>query len=134
MEEFNKYNVIIKYEKGEKNIFEDALSRLPSSNNERIILSINTILNEFKPKDLDFPEGIIKYFSKNYQIIDNTLYYKKNDLYLKVIYKEEDKKDIIIRTHNVGHEGAEKTTQRIMQSYYWPGIWSDVKMLVKSCH
>lgn len=134
MEEFNKYNIIIKYEKGKKNIFADALSRLPSSNNERIILSINTILNEFNPKDLDLPEGIIKYFSKNYQIIDNTLYYKKNDLYLKVIYKEEDKKDIINRAHNVGHEGAEKTTQRIMQSYYWPGIWSDVKMWVKSCH
>ena len=55
-------------------------------------------------------------------------------MYLKVIVRDEDKKNIIDRAHNVGHEGAEKTTLRILQSYYWPGIWSDVKMWVKSCH
>ena len=134
IEEFNKYNIIIKYEKGKNNVFADALSRLPSEENEGILLTINSILNDFNPKDLDLPEGIIKYFSKNYQVIDNTLYYKKNDMYLKVIYRDEDKKDIINRAHNVGHEGSEKTAQRIMQSYYWPGIWNDVKMWVKSCH
>jgi len=134
IEEYNKYNIIIKYEKGKKNIFADALSRLPSRNNEGILLTINSILNDINPKDLDLPEGIIKYFSKNYQVIDNILYYKKNDMYLKVIYRDEDKKDIIDRAHNVGHEGAEKTTNRILQSYYWPGILSDVKMWVKSCH
>jgi len=134
IEEFNKYNIKLKYEKGKENVFADALSRLPSKSNEGIINSINAILNEIDPKDLDLPEGIKKYFSKNYQIVDNILYYKKNDLYLKVIEKDEDKKDIINRAHSVGHEGAEKTTLIIMQSYYWPGIWSDVKMWVKSCH
>ena len=134
IEEFNKYNITIKYEKGKRNVFADALSRLPSKSNEGILLTINSILNDFNPKDLDLPEGIRKYFSKNYQVIDNTLYYKKNDMYLKVIYRDEDKKDIIDRAHSVGHEGAEKTTRRIMQSYYWPGIWHDVKMWVKSCH
>ncbi|KAG4086242.1 hypothetical protein H8356DRAFT_1320630 [Neocallimastix lanati (nom. inval.)] len=78
----------------------------------------NAILADFNPRDLDLPEGIIKYFTKNYQVVDNTLYYKKDDLYLKVIYKDEDKKDIINRAHLVGHEGAEKTTNRNMQSYY----------------
>jgi len=68
---------------------------------------------------LDLLEGIIKYFSKNYQVIDNILYYKKNDMYLKLIYRYEDNKDIIERAHRVGHEGVEKTTQRILQSYYW---------------
>jgi len=53
---------------------------------------------------------------------------------LKVIYKDEDKKDIINRTHLIGHEGAEKTTYCIMQSYYWFGFWNDVKMWIKSCH
>ncbi|KAG4097671.1 hypothetical protein H8356DRAFT_1330814 [Neocallimastix lanati (nom. inval.)] len=46
----------------------------------------------------------------------------------EVIYKDEDKKNIINRNHLIGHEGAKKTTNRIMQSYYWPGIWNDVKM------
>jgi len=53
---------------------------------------------------------------------------------LKVIYKDEDKKNIINRNHLIGHEGAKKTTNRIMQSYYWPGIWNDVKMWIKCWH
>jgi len=53
---------------------------------------------------------------------------------LKVIYEDKDKKDIINRAHLIGHEGAEKTANRIMQSYYCPGIWNDVKMWIKSCH
>ena len=135
IEEFNKYKIELKYEKGKKNVFADALSRLPSKNSEEIVQCVNAILADFNPKDLDLPEGIIKYFTKNYQVVDGTLYYKKNDdLYLKVIYKDEDKKDIINRAHEVGHEGAEKTAQRILNSYYWPGIWNDVRMWVKSCH
>lgn len=68
---------------------------------------LSAILADFNPKDLDLP-GVVKYFTKNYQVVDNILYYKKNDLYLKVIYKDEDKKDIIDSAHSVGHEGAEK--------------------------
>ncbi len=134
IEEVNKYKIELVYEKGKKNVFADALSRLPSKNSKEIIQCVNAILADFNPKDLDLPEGIIKYFTKNYQVVDNILYYKKDDLYLKVIYKDQDKKDIINRAHLVGHEGAEKTTNRIMQSYYWPGIWNDVRMWVKSCH
>ena len=133
IEEFNKYKIKLIYEKGKNNVFADALSRLPSKDTENIHQCINAILADFNPKDLDLPEGIIKYFTKNYQVVDNTLYYKKDDLYLKVIYKDEDKKHIIERAHSVGHEGADKTTNRIMKSYYWPGIWNDVRMRVKSC-
>ncbi len=134
IEEFNKYKIELRYEKGKRNVFADALSRLPSKNSEEILHSANAILADFNPKDLDLPEGIIKYFTKNYQVVEGTLYYKKEDgTYLKVIYKDEDKKDIINRAHEVGHEGAEKTTQRILNSYYWPGIWNDVRMWTKSC-
>ena len=133
IEEFNKYKIQLKYEKGKKNVFADALSRLPSKNSNEIINCVNTILADLDPKDLNLPDGIIKYFTKNYQVVNNTLYYKKDDLYLKVIYKDEDKKDIINHAHEVGHEGAEKTANRILKSYYWPGIWNDVRMWVKSC-
>jgi len=133
IEQFYEYKINLKYEEGKKNVFADALSRLPSKNSDSVINCINAILADFNPKDLDLPEGIIKYFTKNYQVVDNTLYYKKDDLYLKVIYKDEDKKDIINRAHSVGHEGAEKTINRIMNSYYWPGIWNDVRMWIKSC-
>jgi len=133
IEEFNKYKIELKYEKGKKNVFADALSRLPSKDSEDIIKCINTILADLNPKDLNLPEGIIKYFTKNYQVVDNILYYKKDDTYLKVIYRDEDKKDIINRAHSVGHEGAEKTVNRILNSYYWPGIWNDVRMWIKSC-
>ena len=133
IEEFNKYKIELKYEKGKKNVFADALSRLPSKDSNGIINCINAILADFNPKDLDLPEGIAKYFTKNYQVVDGTLYYKKDNLYLKVIHKDEDKKDIINRAHEVAHEGAEKTVQRILNSYYWPGIWNDVRFWIKSC-
>jgi len=133
IEEFNKYKIELKYEKGKKNVFADALSRLPSKDSDSIINCVNAILADFNPKDLDLPEGIINYFTKNYQVVNGTLYYKKDDQYLKVIYRDEDKKDIINRAHEVAHEGAEKTVQRILNSYYWPGIWNDVRMWTKSC-
>ncbi len=70
---------------------------------------------------------------KDSELISETFYYKKDDLYFKVIYKDENKKDIINRAHTVGNEGAEKTVQRIMNSYYWPGLLNDVRMWIKSC-
>lgn len=32
-----------------------------------------------------------------------------------------------------GHQGAKKTTDRVMQEFYWPGMQSDIKRYVKSC-
>jgi len=74
IEEFNKYKIELIYEKGKKNVFSDALSRLPSKNSEGIIQCANAILADFNSRNLDLPEGIIKYFTKNYQVVDNTLY------------------------------------------------------------
>ena len=32
-----------------------------------------------------------------------------------------------------GHQGTKKTTDRIQEEFYWPGIAMDVKRFVKSC-
>jgi len=56
--------------------FVDALLRLPSKDSNSIIYCINAILAEINPKDCDLPEGVTRYFTKIYQIVDNVLYYK----------------------------------------------------------
>ena len=33
-----------------------------------------------------------------------------------------------------GHLGHTKTTFKLLQSFYWPGVYSDVSKYVKSCH
>jgi uncharacterized membrane protein len=50
IEEFNKYKIELKYEKGKKNVFTDALSRLPSKDSKDIIKCINMILADLDPK------------------------------------------------------------------------------------
>ena len=41
-----------------------------------ILEDMEKYLADFNPKDLNLPEGIIKYFTKNYQVVNNILYYK----------------------------------------------------------
>ena len=77
IEEFNKYRIDLVYEKEKKNVFADALSRLPSKNSNEIVYCANAILADFNPRDLDLPRSIIKYFTKIYQVVNNTSYYKK---------------------------------------------------------
>lgn len=32
-----------------------------------------------------------------------------------------------------GHQGVSKTTERVMSSFYWPGIQADIKRYIRSC-
>jgi len=59
------------------------------------------------------------------------------DLFLKVIYEDEDeeKKSIINCIHKIRHDEAKKkVTNRILKSYYWSGIWNDVIIWINGYH
>lgn len=46
-------------------------------------------------------------------------------------------RDVVLRmAHDgilAGHQGAEKTTHRVLEEFYWPGLQADVKRFVRSC-
>ena len=55
-----------------------------------------------------------------------------------VLYAPPDfRADILEQAHGValaGHDGQLKTKERIMQTYFWPGLDGDVQQHICSCH
>lgn len=52
------------------------------------------------------------------------------DFYASIITDKEEQKAVFREHHNSvigGHSGACKTTQKIMERCYWPGISKDIK-------
>ena len=76
--------------------------------------------------------------TKNFKIKDSQLYYMAND---KIVQNEiverlvvtRDKVGNILRLchDSSGHQGVNKTVQKISQRYYWKGIVADTKKYIK---
>jgi len=130
---FNEFKIEIIYEKGKNNIFADALSRIPSNN----ILTISTIQDAVQGNSVssdDIPPPVFDYIKDNYSVLDGKLVYRdKENKYLTVVDKDNDKHDLVVKAHLVGHEGIAKTLARLKEAYYWPGMKSDVEKVVKTC-
>lgn len=104
-----------------------------SLKNENKLYYINEIEDIVELNKTDTPEEIEKFIKNNYIHINDEWYYKKKDRLLKIIDDDVKKKEIIEKAHNVGHEGTEKTVRRIQQSYYWIGMWKNVKLWTSTC-
>jgi len=126
-------NVIVKYEPGKKNVVADALSRLPlnKEENQKILItnSINTNNNE-----INLSKSIKEFLKRKIVTIDDVKYYKENNKLRKVIDDKEEKIELLLSAHNVGHEGFHKTYNRLKKNYYWENMSKDVEILVKTCH
>ena len=126
-------NVIVKYEPGKKNVVADALSRLPlnKEENQKILItnSINTNNNE-----INLSKSIKEFLKRKIVTIDDVKYYKENNKLKKVIDDKEEKIELLLSAHNVGHEGFHKTYNRLKKNYYWENMSKDVEIIVKTCH
>ncbi|CAC5392087.1 unnamed protein product [Mytilus coruscus] len=59
-----------------------------------------------------------------------------NYLNLRAVIPMSERKQVLEYCHDIeytGHLGTHKTREKICQSYYWPGIQSDVRAYVASC-
>jgi hypothetical protein len=59
-----------------------------------------------------------------------------DDKHLQMIIPKSKKEVVMMHHHDIptaGHLGAEKTTEKIKQSYYWPGMDDDVKNYCVQC-
>jgi len=67
------------------------------------------------------------------QTIDNEKYLKENDHLRKIVNTNEEKFNLIWKAHAVGHEGFEKTYERLKKSFYWKGMTVDIKRFISCC-
>ena len=61
---------------------------------------------------------------------------KKGEVIHQLLIPKSQKKQILSLAHESlmgGHLGVQKTTDRILQNFYWPGIMGDVKRWCRSC-
>lgn len=136
-----QYDFVVKHVKGKNNIVPDAISRFPTENLALIDISttpIDPTYEKLKSKIQKSPQKF-----SNYKIIDDKIFIKlkKNPKCTEFEYKlfvpETMRTKVIQECHDdklASHFGAFKTTRRILQRYYWPGIVNDVKSYVKQCH
>jgi len=64
--------------------------------------------------------------------IDNNKYFWDNGTYRRII-EEEEKIKLIWEAHRIGHEGVDKTYQRLRRHFYWKSIVNDIKSTIKLC-
>lgn len=50
-----------------------------------------------------------------------------------IICPKEMRKEVVWETHNLSHAGVMRTLRRLRLTWYWPGMTSDVRRMVKSC-
>ena len=80
----------------------------------------------------------LRHVSKNYLIVDNTLYHRGVDSILRRSLTHEEAKVMLNDCHRGacgGHLSGLSTTQKILRvGYFWLSIFKDCVDAVKRCH
>ena len=113
------------YEPGKKNVVADALSRMNTIEENKVLA---TIISEGNPE-------LMNKYKDNFIEIDNVEYFKEksSNTLRKVIKNDEEKIKLILQAHEIGHEGIFKTYNRLKRDYYWTNMILDVKYIVRTC-
>jgi len=111
--------VKVLYEPGKKNVIADALSRLHTEHN-KIISTITSEIGENNSNNL------LSCYKDKFIVINNEEYFKDDGKLRKVIKNQDEKVDLILKAHKIGHEGVFKTNNRLKRDYYWTNMILDV--------
>ena len=80
----------------------------------------------------------LRHVSKNYLIVDNTLYRRGVDSLLRRCLTHEEAEVVLNDCHGGacgGHLSGLATAQKILRAgYFWPSIFKDCIEAVKRCH
>lgn len=138
-----EYDFTIQYKPGVENTVPDFLSRNPISAVDMkydtlIKLQgedplINSLMKDYRADSQDPKFMRIKQFLL---IQNNILFHLSRDGKYRIFAPAAIQSDILKSAHNSyvgGHMGIFKTTQRIINTYYWPNMHKDIEEHVKSC-
>lgn len=78
-----------------------------------------------------------KHWTKQFELIGGHIYQKTKWKDPAKVLQQGETQPIIYLFHNdplSGHFGVNKTYQKIRRSYYWPGMYNEIKQYVESCH
>eukprot|EP00833_Pecoramyces_ruminatium_P007356 jgi/Orpsp1_1/1181388/evm.model.c7180000077042.1 len=78
-------------------------------------------------------EFMLKFLNDKIVTIDNKLYFNDDNKLREIIDDPYMKIKIIAKEHRIGHEGINKTYERIKNKYYWKNLILDVKKYVSLC-
>ena len=81
----------------------------------------------------ELAEFMKKFIDNKIFEIDNNKYYRDNGVYRRIVEEEEEKIKLIWEAHRIGHEGVDKTYQRLRRHFYWKGMINDIKSTIKLC-
>lgn len=135
-----QYDFDVIHIKGKCNVVPDAISRFPPDESIALIefSAVDIPYEKLRQKISKCPEKF-----KNYKIVDDKIFIKLNknqnstEFQYKLLVPETMRQKVIQECHDdtlAAHFGSFKTTKRILQKYYWPGVGKNVKDYVRNCH
>jgi len=110
-------------------VLADALSRMKSKEERKILLTKITNRNN---EEL-LSKFIKEFINEKFTVIDGEDYFIDNGNYKKLITDENEKFKLILKAHNIGHEGYFKTYQRLKKNFYWNNMIKDIRRIVSNC-
>lgn len=140
--ELQQYSFVVKYRRGKQNVVADTLSRQPVE-----ILELATIKESQNgcPWIDKLKEGIVKNPKKypDYTLIDDHVYRhlprQANDddcTPWKLCVPITSRERVLEENHDSlagGHLGMRKTSHKVANRYFWPGMFQDIKRYVRKC-
>ncbi|KAH8335345.1 hypothetical protein KR059_001065, partial [Drosophila kikkawai] len=138
--ELQQYQFDVTYRRGSQNVVADALSRQP--------LEVLQMIQEDKPESTwyqrmvklvqDRPEDYPDYVYENQQLYRHIASRPDDEdsVPWKLCVAKEHRQRVLAECHDqptAGHLGIRKTTARIAQRYYWPGLFRDISRYVRKC-
>jgi len=98
------------------------------------------LFNRQLPEDNKLTK-LVKHFAEDCFISDNILWrriVRGNDQPRVVLFTPKPlTQELIAQAHGqvlTGHDGTFKTKERLLESYYWPGMDKEILEFIKSCH
>jgi len=119
-----KYNaIVVTNNESNENNEPTEINRSIDDNDEN-----ETNINEYPRSNI-----IKDYLKKKIIIIDNIKNLKENETLRKVIEDMEEKIELLLSAHNIGH-GVYKIYDRLKRKFYWENMLKNVEILVKTSH